>query len=74
MDFKIQAAEMDGLAAVSADALVVVLAGDALPKGLDAAVAKQAQAALKLSDFALKAGQTLTLLQPEGLVAACAVR
>jgi len=69
MDFKIQAAEMDGLAAVSADALVVVLAGDALPKGLDAAVAKQAQAAIKLGDFALKAGQTLTLLQPEGLKA-----
>ncbi len=69
MDFKIQAAEMDGLAAVSADALVVVLAGDALPKGLDAAVAKQAQAAMKLGDFALKAGQTLTLLQPEGLKA-----
>ncbi|PZP28065.1 MAG: leucyl aminopeptidase [Roseateles depolymerans] len=69
MDFKIQAAELDGLAAVSADALIVVLAGDSLPEGLDAAVVKQVQAAVKLGDFALKAGQTLTLLQPEGLKA-----
>jgi leucyl aminopeptidase len=69
MDFKIQTAELDGLAGVGADALVVVVAGDALPKGLDAAVAKQVQAAIKLGDFALKAGQTLVATQAEGLKA-----
>jgi leucyl aminopeptidase len=69
MDFKIQTAELDGLAGVGADALVVVIAGEALPKGLDAAVAKQVQAAIKLGDFALKAGQVLTLAPVEGVKA-----
>ncbi len=69
MDFKIQAAEIDGLAGVAADALVLVFAGEALPKGLDAAVAKQVQVATKLGDFSLKAGQALTLTQPEGIKA-----
>lgn len=69
MDFKIQTAEVDGLANIGADALLVVLAGEALPKGLDAAVAKQAQAAIKLGDFALKAGQALTVTQAEGVKA-----
>ena len=69
MDFKIQTAELDGLAGVGADALVVVIAGDALPKGLDAVVAKHAQAAIKLGDFALKGGQALTLTHAEGIKA-----
>lgn len=69
MDFKIQTTELDGLAGVGVDALVVVLGGEALPKGLDAAVAKQAQAAIKLGDFALKAGQALTLTHAEGIKA-----
>jgi leucyl aminopeptidase len=69
MDFKIQTTELDGLANAGADALVVVLAGDALPKGLDAIVAKHAQAAIKLGDFALKAGQALTLTHVEGVKA-----
>jgi len=69
MDFKIQTAELDGLAGVGADALVVVIAGEALPKGLDAAVAKQVQAAIKLGDFALKAGQVLTVASVEGVKA-----
>jgi leucyl aminopeptidase len=69
MDFKIQTAELDALAGVGADALVVVLGGEALPKGLDAVVAKHVQAAIKLGDFALKAGQALTLTQAEGVKA-----
>lgn len=69
MDFKIQTAELDALAGVAADALVVVLGGEALPKGLDAVVAKHAQAAVKLGDFALKAGQALTLTHAEGIKA-----
>jgi len=67
MDFKIQTAELDGLAGVGADALIVVLGGEALPQGLDAAVARHAQAAVKLGDFALKAGQALTLTHAEGI-------
>ena len=69
MDFKIQTAELDGLAGVGADALVVVLGGEALPQGLDAAVAKHAQAAIKLGDFALKGGQALTLTNVDGVKA-----
>jgi leucyl aminopeptidase len=56
MDFKIQTAELNSLAGVGADALIVVLGGEVLPKALDAAVA-------------LKAGQALTLLQAEGIKA-----
>lgn len=70
MDFKIQTTALDALATVSADALIVVLGGDTLPQGLDAAVAKHAQAAIKLGDFSIKAGQVLVLTQPEGLKAA----
>jgi len=69
MDFKIQTAELNSLAGVAADALIVVLGGEVLPKGLDAAVAKQVQVAIKLGDFALKAGQALTLTQAEGIKA-----
>ena len=69
MDFKIQTAELGALAEVGADALVVVLGGDALAKGLDAVVAKHAQAAIKLGDFALKGGQALTLTHAEGIKA-----
>lgn len=69
MDFKIQTAELNALAGVGADALVVVLGGEALAAGLDAAVAKHAQTAIKLGDFALKGGQALTLTQAEGIKA-----
>ncbi|MCY4746312.1 leucyl aminopeptidase [Pelomonas sp. UHG3] len=70
MDFKVQATELDALATAGADALIVVLGGDTLPQGLDAVVAKHAQTAIKLGDFSLKAGQAITLTQPEGLKAA----
>lgn len=69
MDFKIQTAELNALAGVGADALVVVMGGEALPKGLDAVLAKHVQAAIKLGDFALKGGQALTLTQLEGVKA-----
>jgi leucyl aminopeptidase len=67
MDFKIQT--VDALAGVNADALVVVLGGDALPKDLDPAVAAAAQDAIKLGDLALKAGQVLVLSRVAGLKA-----
>jgi leucyl aminopeptidase len=69
MDFKVQATELEALATAGADALIVVLGGDSLPQGLDAAVAKHAQVAIKLGDFALKAGQALVLTQVEGIKA-----
>ncbi|MCE4557532.1 leucyl aminopeptidase [Pelomonas cellulosilytica] len=69
MDFKVQTTELEALATAGADALIVVLGGDSLPEGLDAAVAKHAQAAIKLGDFSLKAGQAITLTQPDGLKA-----
>jgi leucyl aminopeptidase len=69
MDFKVQATEMDALATAGADALIVVLGGDTLPLGLDAAVAKHSQAAIKLGDFAMKAGQAVTLTHAEGIKA-----
>jgi leucyl aminopeptidase len=69
MDFKIQTVELDALAGAAADALVVVLGGEALPKGLDAVVARHAQAAIKLGDFALKGGQALTLTHADGVKA-----
>jgi leucyl aminopeptidase len=69
MDFKIQTAELDGLAGAGTDALVIVLGGEALPAGLDAVVARHVQSAVKLGDFAFKAGQALTLTQAEGVKA-----
>ncbi|RZJ12822.1 MAG: leucyl aminopeptidase [Rubrivivax sp.] len=69
MDFKVQATGLDALATAGADALIVVIGGDTLPQGLAAAVAKHAQAAIKLGDFTLKAGQALVLTQPDGLKA-----
>ncbi|WP_457427197.1 leucyl aminopeptidase [Roseateles sp. P5_E7] len=69
MDFKVQTTELDALATAGADALIVVLGGDSLPQGLDAAVAKHAQAAIKLGDFALKSGQAVTLTHAEGIKA-----
>ena len=67
MDFKIQTAS--ALAGVSADALIMVLAGDALPAQLDKSVAVLAQDAIKLGDWQLKSGQTIALTRPAGLKA-----
>ncbi|RZL33386.1 MAG: leucyl aminopeptidase, partial [Rubrivivax sp.] len=69
MDFKVQTTGLEALATAGADALIVVLGGDSLPQGLDAAVAKHAQAAIKLGDFTLKAGQAITLTSADGLKA-----
>ena len=54
---------------MGADALVVVIGGEALPEGLDAVVARHALAAVQLGDFALKAGQALTLTHAQGVKA-----
>lgn len=77
MDFRTQTSSLDALSGVNADALVLVLAGDTLPAGLDASVAAAAKDAIKLGDFELKAGKTLVLPRVAGLkvprlVLACA--
>ncbi len=70
MDFRSQVASIDALASHGADALVLVIAGDVLPAGLDKTVAALIKDAIKLGDFELKAGQALTLVRPAGLKAA----
>ncbi len=52
------------------DLLDLLVASVEAGLSLDAAVAKQAQAAIKLGDFALKAGQALVLTQADGIKAA----
>jgi leucyl aminopeptidase len=69
MDFRTQTSSLDALSGVNADALVLVLAGDTLPAGLDASVAAAAKDAIKLGDFELKAGKTLVLPRVAGLKA-----
>ncbi|MGM9515235.1 leucyl aminopeptidase [Roseateles sp. DB2] len=69
MDFRTQSASLDALAGINADALIVVIAGEALPAKLDKAVADVAKDAIKLGDFELKAGKTLLVQRPVGLKA-----
>lgn len=69
MDFRTQSASLDALAGVNADALVLVLAGDSLPAGLDPVVAAAVKDAVKLGDFELKAGKILVLPRVAGLKA-----
>ena len=69
MDFKTLVAPKDGLCGVAADALLVVLVGDAVPTGLDPALAGAAKAAVAVGDLSLKAGQALYLHQVAGVKA-----
>ncbi|MFN5046640.1 leucyl aminopeptidase [Roseateles sp.] len=69
MDFRTQSSSLDALSGVNADARVLVLAGEALPEGLDAAVAAAAKDAIKLGDFELKTGKTVVLPRVAGLKA-----
>ncbi|MBV8471353.1 MAG: leucyl aminopeptidase [Burkholderiaceae bacterium] len=69
MDFRTQSASLQALAATSADALVVVLAGDSLPADLDPAIAELVKDSIKLGDFEFKAGKTLLLQRPNGVKA-----
>jgi len=70
MDFRHQTASPDALGGVAADALVVVLHGDAVPPGLDPAIASVVKDAVSHGDFQFKAGRTLYLHRPPGLRAA----
>jgi leucyl aminopeptidase len=70
MDFDTQVAAADGLARVQADALVVVLCGDAPRKGLDKAVAAALDSALADGELALKPGKSVLLHRAPKLAAA----
>ena len=59
MDFKTQVAGAGGLAALGADALLVLILGETVPAGLDRPLADLLAAAVKDGDFELKAGKTL---------------
>ena len=69
MDFKSVALGATGLAALSADALLVVVAGTTVPSDLDAALAPVLRDAIKGGDLELKAGRTLYVHRPAGLKA-----
>jgi leucyl aminopeptidase len=59
MDFKTQVPGATGLAGVGADALLVLVAGEAVSETLQGPLADAVSAAVKGGDFALKAGQSL---------------
>ncbi|TMH04577.1 MAG: leucyl aminopeptidase [Betaproteobacteria bacterium] len=69
MDFRSQIAAADTLAAINADALIVVLVGDAAPASLDKPLAAALNDAVKHGDFAFKAGRTLYLHRCAGVKA-----
>ncbi|WP_310389917.1 leucyl aminopeptidase [Roseateles sp.] len=69
MDFRTQTTSLDAMAGCNADALIVLIAGEALPANLDATLATLAKDALKLGDFELKAGKAIALQRPLGVKA-----
>jgi leucyl aminopeptidase len=69
MDFKTQVIGSAGLAAVAADALLVVVAGAAVPEGLEAPMAASLKAAVDAGDFSFKAGSSLLLHKAAGVKA-----
>jgi leucyl aminopeptidase len=69
MEFRIQSTSFDALSAVNADALILVIAGESLTRGVDDAVAALVKDAIKLGDFELKSGKTLALQRPAGIKA-----
>jgi leucyl aminopeptidase len=69
MDFHTQVITAGGTGKLAADALLLVLVGDALPAGLDAPLAAAVNEAIEQHDLALKAGQTAYLRQVAGVKA-----
>ncbi len=59
MDFKTQVTGAAGLAGLAADALLVLVAGQAVPEDLEAPLAEALGTAAKQGDFDFKAGHTL---------------
>jgi leucyl aminopeptidase len=69
MDFKTQSLAAGGLAGVAADALLVVIVGDAVPASLDGPVAAAVKEAVAQGDLALKGGRALYLHRVPGVKA-----
>ena len=62
MDFKTAALGEGGLGVMVADTVLAVLAGHAVPQGLDPALSSIIKDALKSGDLELKTGRTLYVL------------
>ncbi len=69
MDFEFKALSAGGLAAVQADALLVVVGGTAVPRGLDKPFAALLGDAVTQGDFEFKANRCLYLHRPAGVTA-----
>jgi len=69
MDFNTHLATPATLSAVAADALLLVLVGDAAPAGMDKALAALLSTAVADGDFAFKAGRTLYIHGAAGVKA-----
>ncbi|MCR5867514.1 leucyl aminopeptidase [Aquincola sp. J276] len=67
MDFRSLSIGPSGLGSLAADALLVVVVGEAVPATLDTPVAALLNDAIAQGDFALKAGRSLYLHRPAGL-------
>jgi len=70
MDFKTHVGSASALSTLAADALLVVVAGDRAPAGLDKALASALDAAVTAGDFQYKAGQALYAYRVAGVKAA----
>jgi len=67
MDFRHQVASADALAGLTCDALVLVIAGDAVDPALDAPLSAALNDAIGHGDLTLKAGKSLYLHRPAGV-------
>jgi leucyl aminopeptidase len=67
MDFRTQVIAADETHLVAADALLLVVAGEAAPSGLDELLAKALGDAVAAGDFAFKAGKVAYLRQVPGM-------
>ncbi len=69
MDFRTLVPGAGGAASVAADALLVIIGGDAVPAALPKALASACQRLLDRGDFAFQAGRTAWLTDVEGVKA-----
>jgi leucyl aminopeptidase len=69
MDFEFKALAKDGLAAVAADALLIVIGGTAVPRALDKPMAMLLDDAVTQGDFEFKANRCLYIHRPPGVAA-----
>ncbi|AKJ29797.1 leucyl aminopeptidase [Caldimonas brevitalea] len=67
MDFRFLSASRTGLADVTADALVVIVAGESAEQGLEGPLAQHLKDVLSQRDFVVKAGRTFYLHKPQGV-------